>query len=228
MKERGLTPKQARFVDEYLKDLNATQAAIRAGYSKKTAEWIGPQLLTKNHVAEAVSGRMKARSDRTEITQDMVLRRYWEIATANPNELVQFRRVCCRHCYGDGHAYQWIDEAEYERSVACAEKEELDPPTNDGGYGFKPTLGPHPKCPKCFGEGHGEVFANDTRDVSPAALALYAGVKQTKEGFEVKLNDQVAALRDVARHLGMFNDKLDLNVTGPLAERLARARARNG
>ena len=41
VKERGLTPKQARFVDEYLKDLNATQAAIRAGYSAKTAEQQG-------------------------------------------------------------------------------------------------------------------------------------------------------------------------------------------
>ncbi|MBK8117622.1 MAG: terminase small subunit [Candidatus Accumulibacter sp.] len=42
-----MTPKQAAFVDEYLIDLNATQAAIRAGYSAKTAEWIGPQLLGK-------------------------------------------------------------------------------------------------------------------------------------------------------------------------------------
>lgn len=43
----SLTARQQRFVDEYLCDLNATQAAIRSGYSKKTAEWIGPQLLTK-------------------------------------------------------------------------------------------------------------------------------------------------------------------------------------
>ena len=55
-----LTPKQQRFVEEYLVDLNATQAAIRAGYSKKTAEWQGPQLLGKTHVAAAVTeGRAK-------------------------------------------------------------------------------------------------------------------------------------------------------------------------
>ena len=48
------------------------------------------------------------------------------------------------------------------------------------------------------------------------------------EVLKLRLADKRAALDSVARHLGMFNDKLDLNVTGPLAERLARARARNG
>ncbi len=68
-----MTPKQAAFVDEYLIDLNATQAAIRAGYSAKTAEWIGPQLLWKTHVAAEIAKRMEDRSKRTEITQDRVL-----------------------------------------------------------------------------------------------------------------------------------------------------------
>lgn len=214
-KARGLTAKQARFVNEYLIDLNATQAAIRAGYSRKTAEWIGPQLLTKTHVAAAIAERMKAREERTEITQDMVLRRYWAIATANPNELIEFRRTCCRNCFGEDHKYQWVDQAEFERAIATelssAKTDDREPilPSDDGGYGFNPTLRPHPKCPKCHGEGYGAIFAHDTRDVSPAALALYAGVKQTKEGFEMKLNDQVAALRDVARHLGMFKEKVE-------------------
>ena len=68
-----MTPKQSAFVEEYLIDLNATQAAIRAGYSAKTAEWIGPQLLGKAHVSAAIAKRMEDRSKRTEITQDRVL-----------------------------------------------------------------------------------------------------------------------------------------------------------
>ena len=68
-----LTSKQRRFVDEYLIDLNATQAATRAGYSAKTAEQIGHQLLQKTSVAAAVQAAMEARSERTEITQDYVL-----------------------------------------------------------------------------------------------------------------------------------------------------------
>lgn len=63
-KKSTLTAKQQRFVEEYLVDLNATQAAIRAGYSSKTAEWIGPQLLGKPHVAEAVKlARAKVSKD---------------------------------------------------------------------------------------------------------------------------------------------------------------------
>lgn len=75
---RGLTPKQAAFVAEYLKDLNATQAAVRAGYSAKTAEWIGPQLLGKSHVSEAIAAALAARAQRTQIDADHVLRRLAE------------------------------------------------------------------------------------------------------------------------------------------------------
>ncbi len=69
----GLTPKQEVFVREYLVDLNATQAAIRAGYSAATAEVQGHQLLKKTLVAAAVQAAMDARSARTEITADYVL-----------------------------------------------------------------------------------------------------------------------------------------------------------
>jgi len=77
---RKLTPKQQRFVDEYLKDLNATQAAVRAGYSAKTAEWIGPQLLGKTHVAEAIADGMAKRQARTEVNADYVLKKLVAIA----------------------------------------------------------------------------------------------------------------------------------------------------
>lgn len=69
----GLTAKQSRFVDEYLKDLNATQSAKRAGYSEKTASRIGPELLGKTCVAAAIQERMNRRSERTSIDADFVL-----------------------------------------------------------------------------------------------------------------------------------------------------------
>jgi phage terminase small subunit len=74
-----LTPRQQRFVDEYLIDLNATQAAIRAGYSAKTAEQQGPRLLGNVGVAAAISAAQKARSARTEVDADYVLKRMIEI-----------------------------------------------------------------------------------------------------------------------------------------------------
>jgi len=70
---KKLTNKQSMFVKEYLIDLNATQAAIRAGYSKRTAEWQGPQLLGKAHVSAAIQVEMDKRSARVEITADDVL-----------------------------------------------------------------------------------------------------------------------------------------------------------
>jgi phage terminase small subunit len=81
---KALTAKQQVFVQEYLVDLNATQAAIRAGYSQKTAGWIGNQLLAKTHIAEAVQKAMAKREHRTEITQDMVLREYAKLAFLDP------------------------------------------------------------------------------------------------------------------------------------------------
>ncbi len=69
----SLTPKQARFVEEYLLDLNATQAAIRAGYSKKTANEQGSQLLAKLSIRQAVAEAQAIRAKRTEITQDEVI-----------------------------------------------------------------------------------------------------------------------------------------------------------
>ena len=74
-----LTPKQARFVEEYLIDLNATQAAIRAGYSQKTARQAGAENMTKPVVANALAAAQAARSERTEIDADYVLNRLAEI-----------------------------------------------------------------------------------------------------------------------------------------------------
>lgn len=79
---KRLTPKQERFVDEYLIDLNATQAAIRAGYSRKTADRIGPELLGKTCVSDAIQRRRRDRERRTEITQDRVLQELAAIAFA--------------------------------------------------------------------------------------------------------------------------------------------------
>ncbi|MCS7530664.1 terminase small subunit [Pseudomonas aeruginosa] len=75
----ALTKKQRLFVDEYLIDLNATQAAIRAGYSARRATEIGYQLLQRPEVAQAIQAAMAERSKRTEVEADYVIRRLREI-----------------------------------------------------------------------------------------------------------------------------------------------------
>ena len=79
MKE--LTAKEAAFVREYLIDLNATQAAIRAQYSAKTAGNIAEQVIKRPHVAAAIQKAMNERAERTGITADMVLQNIARIAT---------------------------------------------------------------------------------------------------------------------------------------------------
>ncbi|WP_417861867.1 terminase small subunit [Vreelandella venusta] len=202
-----LSARQSRFVDEYLIDLNATQAAIRAGYSKKTASRIGPELLGKTCVESAIQERMNQRSRRTEITADKVLQRWWDIATADAGELTQLRRGCCRYCHGEDHEFQWQDEDEFEQALTKAETGKE--PNDAGGYGYREFHQPHPGCPQCGGEGLPRVYAEDTRRLSGSAKLLFAGVKQTKEGLEIKTQDQGKALENVARHLGMFTDRVD-------------------
>lgn len=75
-----MTPKQERFVQEYLIDLNATQAAIRAGYSEKTASAIGHENLSKPEIAESIAAAAMARSERVQIDQEWVLGRLKTVA----------------------------------------------------------------------------------------------------------------------------------------------------
>ena len=85
-----LNDKQARFVEEYPIDLNATQAAIRAGYSAKTAYSQGQRLLKHVEVSQAISDALSQRSQRTEITQDRVLQELAKIGFADTRKLLRW------------------------------------------------------------------------------------------------------------------------------------------
>ncbi len=82
-----LTPKQSRFVAEYLVDLNATQAAIRAGYKKKNAYQIGSENLRKPQIQEAIRVNREAQEVRTQISADRVLRELARVAFADATDL---------------------------------------------------------------------------------------------------------------------------------------------
>ena len=86
-----LTAKQQRFVDEYLIDLNATQAAIRSGYSVKTANEQGARLLANVSVQEAIAKEMAERSKRTGINQDRVVLELAKMAFVNIDDVVDIK-----------------------------------------------------------------------------------------------------------------------------------------
>lgn len=84
----ALTTKQQKFADEYLIDLNATQAAIRAGYSSKTAEQQGSRLLSNAKVRAYIDERMAELSKRTGVNQERIIRELARIAFLDPTRLV--------------------------------------------------------------------------------------------------------------------------------------------
>ena len=85
-----LTDKQRKFVSEYLVDLNATQAAIRAGFSQKTARAQGQRLLTNVDIANAIAAAQAKREKRTEITQDRVVQELARIAFGNSRSVMSW------------------------------------------------------------------------------------------------------------------------------------------
>ena len=85
-----LTEKQKRFIEEYLIDLNATQAAIRAGYSPNSARDIGSENLTKPDIRARIDEALAERSKRTGINADRVLREIARIAFVNAADVINF------------------------------------------------------------------------------------------------------------------------------------------
>lgn len=111
--EIGLTDKQERFCQEYLIDLNGTQAAIRSGYSEDTAKVIASENLTKPYIKERIKTLQEQIALRLEISQDWVLKRFKDISdrcmTAEPVMIKD----------GDGN---WIESGEYQFNSSGANK----------------------------------------------------------------------------------------------------------
>ena len=115
-----LTAKQKKFVEEYLIDLNATQAAIRAGYSTESAKEIGCENLTKPNVKAEIDKVIAERSRRTGINQDRVLRELAKIAFVNPGDVINLNQATVK------------SDAKEEDLAAIASVKIKNIPTEDG------------------------------------------------------------------------------------------------
>lgn len=204
----GLTAQQRLFVAEYLKDRNATQAAIRAGYSKKTANEQGARLLAKVSVAQAIAQQQKASIERTLGSADEILSQMWQLATFDANQLSQYRRGACRYCWGFGHHYQWRDAVEFDEALAKVEgKEGAKLPEDPGGYGYDHNREPNPDCPRCNGDGIGQPYFADTRKLPPDAALAYSGVKLGKNGVEITAISRERMYEAVMKRLGLADSE---------------------
>lgn len=157
MAKRQLSEQRQRFVDEYLIDLNGTQAAIRAGYSVKTAQEQASRLLSNVMVQQAIAKRMAERSKRTGVNQDRVVLELAKIAFVKMTDIV------------DDHGR--IKGTATDDDLACIESIKYKESDNEFG---------------------GSVER------------------------EVKIGSKLKALELLGKHLGMWNDKVDLNITTPI------------
>lgn len=153
-----MTPKQERFCEEYLIDLNGAAAAIRAGYSPRSAKEQAAKLLTKGNIHVRVQQEMAERSRRTGITQDRVLLELARVAFVNIADVVD------------------VDTA-----------------------ALRPDASP-----------------DDTAAIAGVRVKTIPGSDHDGIEREVKFADKLKALELLGRHLGMFNDKLDVSGVLPV------------
>lgn len=203
----GISLKELVFVEQYLTDFNGTQAYLRAGYKASTpayASYLASGLLKKHKVSAYLGYRLKQLIGDVEAEKQRLIQTLTFIAFGDVNELVEHRRECCRFCHGEDFRYQYTPD-EYRQAEQEAEEQgrEFDA---QGGIGFDANKDPNPKCPECFGRGVSQVIFHDTRHLSPAAQALYAGFEHTKVGKKIVLMNKEKAFELLAKIHKLFDD----------------------
>jgi phage terminase small subunit len=210
----GLSDREARFVMELVVDENASAAYVRAGYAAKTANINAARLIAKDSI-QAATAHVRAKiAERTGYTAQEALQFVADVLRADTRELVEYKVSCCRYCYGDRHLYQRtagemdrdrekhdaMVERRMERNVAYE-----DPGFDEkGGEGFDLRKPPNTECPVCAGDGAGRVVIKDTSKLSGPAAALFAGVKEGKDGIEVKMHDKTTMVDKMFRYHGLY------------------------
>lgn len=210
---RACTPQEKRFVEEYIVDLKAREAALRAGL----AESVGPTLLRNEFVLQAIEREFARRSTRAEIYADDVLECWESARKVDYNEFVEGRVICCRFCWGFEHSAQYsyaeiqeLRKKHLERQLRYPEKERV--PFDDSQYDIWDKSRPPMRvetdeidCPACGGQGELLAFFKDTRNLSRGARYIYQGLEVTQNGgIKLSLAPRKQYDEMVGRHLGLF------------------------
>ncbi|EOU6962424.1 terminase small subunit [Escherichia coli] len=203
----GLSDQQMIFAQHVVEGKTRVEAYRLAGYTGTgNASYVtASQLLRNPKVSRYVHHLRNERQRRYAAELDDVIGQLTAIINADPNEIAQYRRVNCRYCWGNEHKYQWRDIAEQLAAERKAEADGVHPPDTSGGIGFVDNGDPNPECPRCNGEGVGEPFFADTRDLEGDARYLLQGVKLGKFGIEILTADKDSARKELARLILLRN-----------------------
>lgn len=198
--EFRLSEQQGIFAENVAAGKKIIEAYRIAGYEGEgSAAYVtASQLLRNPKVYRAVSFLRDQRQKRLSLAEDEIIHQLSSIASANPNELIQYRRLNCRYCWGERHFYQWRDIEEFDKAAEKAANDGKKEPEY-GGLGFVETGYPNEECPRCNGEGIPQLHVVDTTQLEGSARWLYAGIKQTQNGLEIRMANQEAARRDLLK-----------------------------
>ena len=232
-------PQQGLFVREFCKDLNGTQAAIRAGYSVQTAGSQAHDLLKKPEIQAAIRELREETLRNLEAKVEELVGYWLDILRANPNAITSYKRDCCPYCHGtvaeDGHRRaKQLTPAQYDHELLKHQERRAkvleqsgqavdigEFPSHEGDW-FDRRRAINPDCPECQGRGVGEMFIEDTSKLAPGVAALFNGVRKTKDGIEILMASKEKAADQLGRFLGAFKDRdatINVNVMAPEALR---------
>jgi phage terminase small subunit len=220
--ENGITNRQCvrvgydrreAFVRHFLIHGNASRAYREAGYkdgpgTRQSAH----RLLTSADIQASILEERQKLLATLDVKVEDVARRFRDIAFSDIADIVGLHIGACRFCHGIDHAYQWRTPREFKAShtepsqgyaLDGSDETQFDP---QGGYGYHLNLPPHPDCPECDGYGIPLVVLKDTRLMSDAERAVFAGVVKTRNGTYYRFHNQVEALKELAVRLGFYTD----------------------
>jgi phage terminase small subunit len=190
----GMTP-----VEAYRAVFDCSNITLKQSLS------LGNGLIRRKYIRERIT-ELRDQAARVAIVDGAKVIAEWSaIALGDVSSLVQYQRVNCRHCNGVDNKFQWLNEDEYAIASAKAIDLQQSLPECSGGFGFRKNGEPSEECPHCCGEGEGRVFLKDTRYLTADEKRLYAGVKMTNAGIEIKTRDQDAALLNLAKYFKLLS-----------------------
>lgn len=200
--ERRLTAKQEAYCQ--LAAVTSYADAYRQVYEPEPGYSIHANIWKLNKNA-AIARRIREIQDenfgKLNVTRDWLLQWWFFRMMYDPAEITAWAIGCCRHCHGEGGQYQWRLH-EYLDALAEAEAAREPAPDVKGGLDFDASKPPVDDCPNCHGRGVGRTNITDTSQLSPMARAAFEGIKETRQGIEIKMADKDKAAENFAKLSG--------------------------